>query len=242
MNESMKKNRLKGGLVALLALFTTVCVGQTYGLSKYLHIPDAEAVDQQATFNGKPVDVSFHTNNDVVDKITVTFQDTTAKQAIVEYNQLIELFRKDKNYMDFNQNEALLEEEDIAQKIAQGKRYEAHFNYYDPNRNPPLMEALLDKVSDYFTEDQLTRLKELARKAADTPEDQKVAFRIKMIEEIRAMGLSLSKDGKPDAGKIFQFMATFMGGLKDLSDGDVWFKIQAFEKRFQIVLGYDAVK
>ena len=242
MSNTMRMNLLKAGLITLSALFSLVCFGQKGGLSAYLVIPDTDAENQQATFNGRPVDVSIHTNNDIVDKMTVTFQDTTAQQVIAEYNQMIELFRKDKNYMDFNQNEVLLEDEDIARNITKSKGYEAHFNYYDPDRNPPLMDALLDKVSDYFTAEQLTRLKELARKAADTPEDKKVAFRIEMIEEIRTMGLSLSKDGKPDAGKIFQFMATFMGGLKDLSDGDVWFKIQKYEKRYQLVLGYDAAQ
>ena len=250
-----------------LFLLSAICSAQDGGVVKFLGIPLEGSKEQFAEdlvskgftyephsgcykglFNAKPVDVFVYTDHDVVGEVSVAFQDTTDYKVIEEYNQLIEQFRTDPCFMDFNMNEALLDNENISRGLSKGKAYEAHFSYYDPDRNPPLMEALLDKLSPFFTAEQLAKLKELAKKAADTPEDQKAALRVEMIEEMRKMGLGQDGDAKPDAAKVFLFMGSFMEGLKSLSDGDVWFKIQEFDNpariqnRYRIVLYYDANK
>lgn len=244
----MKFIFMKTWLVALSILLSAVCFGQAGGLGKYLEFPENQPGNGKAVFNGKkPVEVAIQTKDDVVDHVSVTFQDTTAAKVIEEYNQLIDLFREDKDCMNFNMDEEILEGEDIARKMDKGKKYEAHFNYYNPDRNPPLTDALLDKVSDFFTEKQLARMKELMQKVADAPESQKAVARAEMIDEMRKMGLGEDPDAQPDPAKVFQFMAAFMGGLKDLADGDIWFQIQQFqpprqkdkEKRFQLVLYYN---
>ena len=52
------------------------------------------------------------------------------------------------------------------------KRYQASFIYYNPDRDPvSFMDAMLDKLSDRCTEEQLTILKEYNRAMAETPEE-----------------------------------------------------------------------
>lgn len=244
----MKVYFMKTGLIAISVLLSAACFGQAGALGKYLEFPDGQAGNGKAIFNGKkPVEVAIQTKDDVVEHVSVAFQDTTAAKVIEEYNQLIDLFREDKNCMNLNMDEEILEGEDLARKMEKGKKYEAHFNYYDPDRNPPLTDALVDKLSDFFTEKQRVRMKELMKKVADAPESQKAVARAEMIDEMRKMGLGEGPDAQPDPAKVFQFMAAFMGGLKDLADGDIWFQIQEFqpprskdkEKRFQLVLYYN---
>ena len=260
---------MKRSLVLLFVSFfllPTLCHGQEGGVLKFQGIPVAGSeelfVEKLADkgfalapshrnylgpFIEKTVELALQMENDAVRQLTLTFPDTTAQMAIAEYNQLLNLYRKDKNFMDFNMNEVILENTDLSKGFAKGKKFAAHFSYYDPERKPSLMEALMDKLTDFFTEKQIARLKELAREIADAPESKKAALRAEMLETMKQMGLGQDPeaDAKPDAGKVFQFMGVFMEGLQSLSDGDVWFEIlerpNQKERPCQVVLHFDPV-
>ena len=261
----MKTRYLFIWLIVSLTIFSSVCYGQDGGVLRFLGIPVAGSEEQFAEqlvakgftqsdhpgvysgqFDGKPVEVAVRTKNDVVDQVSVSFRDTTEKGIISEYNHMLDQLRSDKSLMNFNMDEALLDNAPVSARIANGKSYEAHFSYYDPDRNPPLMDALLDKLSDYFTDKQKEKLKDLMQKAAAAPEGQKAVYQYQLLEEMKKMGLGEDPDGKPDAGKMFKFMGDFMMGLKSLSDGDIWFKIHEIEKnrtkQYQIVLYYDTIQ
>ena len=257
----------KTWIIVYLCLLSTVCFGQESGVLKFLGIPmegPKEQFEEQLTdkgfkrsdnpdvfkgkYNKKQVEVAVRTKDEVVNQVCVSFQDTTVQKVIEEYNQLINLFRKDKDFVDFTFNVEMMDDEDIPRKMAKGKRYEAHFNYYDPDFGPKMMDALLNKLGGFFTEDQLVRMKELAQKINNTPQDQKDdAFLADVVGTIKKIGIG-DPNEEPDPGKAFQFMGAFIEAWMSLTDGDVWFKIQEFDNpariqnRYRIVLYYDANK
>ena len=247
-------------LIALLTLFCTVCLAQNSGPLKFLGIPIDGTEAQFAAklkakgftystltegykgqFNGKPVDVYIHTNHNLVDRVYVAFPYTTEESIRNEFNRLLGQFKDTGKYMDLSMNEEIPEDEDISYEISvKNKRYQASFSYYDSDRDPvAFMDALLDKLSEFLTEEQLAKLKEYIKKAVDTPEDQREALQAEMMVEMQKMGLGQDENTEPDPEKAIKFLTTFMDGMTSLADGSVWFMIHEHYGRYQIGLYYD---
>ena len=247
-------------LIALLSLVSLVSFGQNEGALKFLGIPIDGTEAQFAAklknkgftystvsegykgqFNGKPVDVYIHTNHNLVDRVYVAFPYTTEEGIRVEFNRLLGQFKDNNKYMDLSMNEEIPADDDISYEITvKNKRYQASFCYFDPDRDPiAFMDALLDKFSAFFTEEQLAKLKEYVKKAMDVPESEREALQEQMMAEMQAMGLGQNPDAEVDPEKALLFLATFMDGMKSLADGDVWFMIHERYGRYQIGLYYD---
>lgn len=250
----------KSLLIAFITLFSAVCFGQNGGPLKFLGIPIDGTEAQFATklkakgftyntvyesykgqFNGKPVDVYIHTNHNLVDRVYVAFPYTTEEGIRVEFNRLLTQFKDTGKYMDLSMNEEIPDDDDISYEISvKNKRYQASFSYFDSDRDPVVfMDALLDKFSEFFTDEQLAKLKDYIKKAADTPEDQQEALQAEMMTEMQKMGLGQDENSDPNPEKAFKFLATFMDGMKSLADGTVWFMIHEHYGRYQIGLYYD---
>ena len=171
----------------------------------------------------------------------MAFPYTTEEGIRVEFNRLLGQFKDNNKYMDLSMNEEIPADDDISYEITvKNKRYQASFCYFDPDRDPiAFMDALLDKFSAFFTEEQLAKLKEYVKKAMDVPESEREALQEQMMAEMQAMGLGQNPDAEVDPEKALLFLATFMDGMKSLADGDVWFMIHERYGRYQIGLYYD---
>lgn len=252
----------KALLIALLTLFSALCFGQDGGPLKFLGIPidgteaqfaaklkakgftySALTEGYKGQFNGKQVDVYIHTNHNLVDRVYVAFPNTTEEGIRVEFNRLLAQFKDTGKYMDLSMNEEIPADDDISYEITvKNKRYQASFSYYDSDRDPvAFMNALMDKFSGFFTEEQLAKLKEYAVKAMDVPEDQSEALQAEMMAEMQKMGLGQDENAEPDPEKAFKFLATFMDGMSSLADGEVWFMIHENYGRYNIGLYYDNI-
>lgn len=247
-------------LIALLTLLSAVCFGQNGGPLKFLGIPidgtEAQFVSKlkakgftystitegyKGQFNGKNVDIYIHTNHNLVDRVYVAFPYTNEDGIRTEYNRLLGQFKDNAKYMDLVMNEEIPEEEDLSYEITvKNKRYQASFCYFDSDRDPvALTNALMDKLSDFFTEEQLTKLKEYVVKAVEVPEDQREALQAEMMAEMQKMGFGQGENSEPDTEKVVRFIGALMDGMRSLADGDVWFMIHERYGRYQIGLYYD---
>ena len=247
-------------LIALLTLFSAMCFGQDGGPLKFLGIPidgtEAQFVSKlkakgftynsfyesyKGQFNGKPVDVYIHTNHNLVDRVYVVFPYTTEEGIRVEFNRLLGQFKDNGKYMDLVMNEEIPEDDDISYEISvKNKRYQASFSYFDSDRDPvAFMNALMDNFSEFFTEEQLAKLKEYIVKAMDVPADQREDLQAEMMAEMQEMGLDQDENAEPDTEKAFRFLATVVDGMRSLADGEVWFMIHKRYDRYQIGLYYD---
>ena len=250
----------KALLIALLALFSAVCFGQNGGPLKFLGIPIDGTEDQFAAklkakgftyntvyesykgqFNGKPVDVYIHTNHNLVDRVYVAFPYTSEQSIRVEFNRLLAQFKDTGKYMDLSMNEEIPADDDISYEITvNNKRYQASFCYYDSDRDPiAAADALLDKVSEFFTEDQLAEWKEYVKKKLNSPKDQKEALLAEIKEVMPKIKLGQDENAEPNPEKALKFLATFVDGMKSLADGDVWFMIHESHGQYYIGLYYD---
>lgn len=248
--------------IAILTLLSVVCFGQDGGVIKFLGIPidgpeaefanqliskgftyDAVSESYRGQFNEKTVDVVIHTNHDIVDRVYVAFPYTKKDAIKGEYNKLLRQFRNDAKYVDFSLNEEIPDKDDIPHEMSvNNKRYKASFSYYDADRDPvEMMNALLDKFTDFYTPEQLEKLKGYLAEAAAAPDDQKSAVKDKMFAAMRIMAFGGTPGSEPDADKAMKFLATFMEGLKSLEDGTVWFMIQENHGRYYIGLYYDNI-
>lgn len=247
-------------LIALLTLFSVVCFGQDGGTLKFLGIPIDGTEAQFAAklkakgftynsvyesykgqFNGKSVDVYIHTNHNLVDRVYVAFPYTTEEGIRVEFNRLLAQFKDNGKYMDLSMNEEIPADDDISYEISvKNKRYQASFSYYDSDRDPiAFMEALLDKFSEFYTPDQLDKLKEYCKKAMEASENERETIQAEMMAEMQKMSLGQDENDEPDPEKALKFLATIMDGMRSLADGDVWFMIHERYGRYQIGLYYD---
>ena len=250
----------KALLIVLLSLFSTVCFAQTGGPLKFLGIPidgpEAQFVAKlkakgftysslsegyKGQFNGRSVDVYIHTNHNLVDRVYVAFPFTTEEGIRTEFNRLLGQFENTGKYLDFSMNEEIPEDEDISYEITiKHKRYQASFCYYDEDRDPlAFINAMIDRFSDFLTEEQMSKLKEYTVKAMETPEAQHEALEEEIMAEMQKMGLGQDQNAEADPEKAIKFLATFFDGMRSLADGDVWFMIHEHYGRYQIGLYYD---
>lgn len=247
-------------LITLLSLLSAVCFAQNGGSLRFLGIPIDGSKSQFSTklkakgfiysavtesykgqFNGSDVNVYIHTNHDLVDRVYVAFPSTNEDNIKAQFNRLLGQFKNNDKYMDLSMNEEIPEEEDISYEITvHKKRYQACFNYFDPDRDQmALMSEFVDKLSDFFTEEQLATLKEYIKKAIDKPDDQKSILQAEMVEEMQKMGLGQEGNTEPDLEKGIKFITTLIDSMKSLADGEVWFMIHEDYGRYQIGLYYD---
>ena len=247
-------------LIIFLAFVSVVASSQDAGALKFLGIPIDGTEAQFASklkgkgftyssvyesykgqFNGKNVDVYIHTNHNLVDRVYVAFPYTSEEGIRVEYDRLLSQFKENGKYMDLSMNEEIPEDDDISYEISvKNKRYQASFSYFDPDRDPIVfMDALLDKFSEFFTEEQLVKLKEYSKKAMTVSDEERDALQAQMMAEMQSMGLGQDPDTTADPEKALRFLATFMDGMRSLADGEVWFMIHEHYGRYQIGLYYD---
>ena len=239
---------------------TILSFGQKNGTIKFLGIPIDGTETQFATklkakgftyntysqsfkgqFNGKNVDVYIHTNHNLVDRVYVAFPNTTEKEIKNEFNRLLSQFKNNDKYADLVFNEEIDEKEDISYEISvNNKRYQASFSYFDPDRNKAeMLDAVLDKCSEFFTKDQLAALKKYAKESIDLPADQQDAFQEKIMAEMQQMSSETNPDAEPDPEKGLRFLFTLFDGMREIADGDVWFMIHENYGRYNIGLYYD---
>ena len=247
-------------IVIILAFFACFAYGQNPGALKFLGIPIDGAKTQFVTalkakgfyyssttesykgqFNGKDVDVFVHTNHNLVDRAYVAFPYTNEAGIRVEFNRLLAQFKDSSKYMDLDMNEEIQAEDNISYEITvNNKRYQASFCYFDPDRDPvAFWDALLDKCSDLFTAEQLVRLKDYGKKLADAPDSQRETLQAEMMAEMQRLGFAQAENDEANAMRTFQFLTTFLDGMKSLADGSVWFMIHERYGRYQIGLYYD---
>ena len=246
-------------LIAYLLLLSAFCFAQG-GPLKFLGIPidgaEAQFVAKlkakgftysaftegyKGQFNGKNVDVFTHANHNLLDRVYVAFPYTNEDGIKTEFNRLLGQFKDNGKYLDLVMNEEIPEGDDISYEITvRNKRYQASFCYYDEDRDRvAFVNALMDKVSEFFSEEQLTKLKEFAIKIIDGPQDKQEALQEEIMTEMKKMGVLQDENGEPDSGKAFRFLATYLDGLRSLADGEVWFMIHEHYGRYQIGLYYD---
>lgn len=247
-------------LIVISILIAAVCFGQEGCPIKFLGLPidgsETEFTKQlkrkgftyndanecfKGQFNGRSVDVFVHTNHGTVDRVYVAFPSTNEATIKGEYNNLLKQFRDNAKYVDLSMNEEISDTEDISYEMSvKSKRYQASFSYFDADRDPvAMMNALLDKFTDFYTPEQLEKLKEYVKKAADAPDDQKSAIKDQMTAEMQKMAFSDNPDAEVNEEKAWKFLATFMDGLRSLEDGSVWFMIHEHYGRYYIGLYYD---
>ena len=246
--------------IVLLALFSAVCFGQNRGPIKFLGIPIDGTKSQfvnklhekgftystisetyKGQFNGKDVDVFIHTNHNLVDRVYVAFPNTTENDIKIEFNHLLNQFQNNSKYLELVINEVIPEEEDISYEITvNNKRYNASFSYFDSDRDlVAFMNELLNKLSSFYTAEQLVELREHIRDINTVQDDQLLDKFAKISSEMREMAVGKSNNNVSDSEKSRMFTAYFMDGMRSLADGDVWFMIHNNYGRYQIGLYYD---
>lgn len=248
-------------LITLLSLISVVCFGQNEGALKFLGIPVDGTASQFATelkskgftystttegykgqFNGKSVDVFIHTNHNLVDRVYVAFPFTNEEGIRVEFNSLLGQFEDNNKYMDLCLNKEIPADDDISYEITiKNKRYQASFSYFNPDRDLiEFSDALLDKLSSFFTEEQLAKLKVVFKKSIEDPGFKEGAVSPEqMMAEMQAMGLGQDSNVEVDSEKALLFLVALMDGMNSLADGSVWFMIHERYGRYQIGLYYD---
>lgn len=247
-------------LLVLITLFSSVCYGQNGGHLKFLGIPIDGTEAQFASklkskgftyspvtegykgqFNGQNVDVYIHTNHNLVDRVYVSFPYTNEDGIRSEFNRLLGQFEDNDKYTAFVVNDKIPADDDISYEISvKNKRYQASFSYFDPDRDQvAFMNSLLDKLSEFLTEEQRAKVKEMFAKTIDAPKEQQDAIQAEMMEELQKMGLGQNENAEPDLDKAMRFFAATMEGMSSLADGEVWFMIHERYGRYQIGLYYD---
>lgn len=246
--------------IVVLSLFVFSAYGQNSGSLKFLGIPVDGTKAQFVTalkakgfyysslsegykgqFNGKDVDVYVHTNHNLVDRVYVAFPSTTEEGIRTEFNRLLEQFQNTGKYLALTVNEKIPAEEDISYEITvNNKRYQASFCYFDPERDPvALTHDFMDKFSDFFTEEQIAKMKEFATRLMDVPVDQREGLQAEMLAEMQMMGYGQDENTEPDPEKSLKFLITFIDGASSLADGNVWFMIHHNYGRYNVGLYYD---
>ena len=246
--------------IIVLSLLVISAYGQNSGALKFLGIPidgpkaqfvaalkakgfyySSVSEGYKGQFNGKDVDVYVHTNHNLVDRVYVAFPYTNEEGIRIEFNRLLAQFKDSSKYMDLDMNEEIPAEDDISYEITvNNKRYQASFCYFDSGRDPvAFWDALLDKCSDLFTAEQLVLLKDYGKKLADAPDSQRETLQAEMMAEMQRLGFAQAENDEANAMRTFQFLTTFLDGIKSMADGSVWFMIHERYGRYQIGLYYD---
>lgn len=239
-----------------LLLFSVVAIAQG-GPLKFLGIPidgpEAQFVSKlkskgftynianktyKGQFNGQTVDVYIHTNHNLVDRVYVAFPRTSEQDIRRQFNNLLSQFEETGKYIPLSINEEIPSDEDVSHEITvNNKRYQAIFSYFDADRDQQeFINAMLDKFSDFYTEEQLATLKEYCQKSIDSPDDNIDVLMGEMLEEL---GISQDNKAEVDPIKAFQSFLTMLERMRSLADGEVWFMIHEEYGRYNLGLYYD---
>ena len=239
--------------IAFLALSFFYAAGQNSGALKFLGIPidgpkaqfvaalkakgfyyNSVSESYKGQFNGYSVDVYVHTNHDLVDRIFVAFPDKSEGDIKIEFNRLLDQFKKSEKYVDFSFNEPISEDEDISYEMTvHDKRYQAVFQYYDLNRGyKSITESAVARLAGIVPDDILVKLSDLVNgEEGRTEEEQSTLSTQVAVELQRIYG--------QDEMKAYEIIMTFLDGMKSAADGDVWFMIFERGARYHIGLYYD---
>lgn len=244
-------------LTILLAIIAFVGLAQNNGALKFLGIPidgtkaqfGARLVNKGFTyvsaqdyykgeFNGSTVNVFLHTNHNKVDRVYVAFPSVSEEDIRSEYNHLLDQFDRNAKYVDLRFNEQIPVKEDISYQITVNKkRYQASYCYFDQNRNSAeFLNALVDEISELFTEEQYIALKEFAKNNKDTDFDFD-ELEDKLLTEMNRLGVG--QNSSEDLEARSHVIGTFLSGLEAVADGHVWFMIHESYGKYYIGLYYD---
>ena len=205
---------------------------------------DSLSESYKGQFNGQNVDVLIHTNHNLVDRVMVAFSRKSEQDIIHEFNNLLSQFQESDKYLDLSINEEIPEDEDISYEISvHNKRYQATFSYFNPDRDPiEFMNAMLEKLSDFFTDEQLTKLREYSQNVTVSSADELDGVLAQLMEEMEKLGVNQNLNIDEDPEKAWEFFVTILDKMASLADGDVWFMINELSGRYYIALFYDNLK
>ena len=160
-------------------------------------------------FNGKRVEVYISTNNQKIDRVYVSFPETSENLIRYEYNNLIRQFNDNGKYMSLSENVEITEDEDISYEMTvKNKRYEAAF---------------------YLKLDTLAIRQEIL---TNCTEEQKEILANTDFNNLE----NLSSE---DFNKIKFIIIKLIGKLSESLTGEVWFTIHENYGKYQIGLYYD---
>ena len=163
-------------------------------------------------FNGKQVDVYISTNNNIVDRVYVSFPETRSESTIInEYNILLGQFKNNSKYIEIINNQEIPENENLSQEMTiNNKRYDASF-YLKPQIDSL---ALQQEFLSQLTEEE--------------------------IEILNTMDLNNLNFNNDRERGLFIRLALFIGEneRKNLT-GNVWFTIHENYGKYNIGLYYD---
>ena len=239
--------------IIVLSLFVISAYGQNSGALKFLGIPidgtkaqfvaalkakgfyySTVSEGYKGQFNGNTVDVYVHTNHDLVDRIYVAFPDKSEGNIKIEFNRLLEQFKKSDKYVDFSFNEPIPDGEDISYEIVvRDKRYQAVFQYYDSNRGyEEITKKAVASLAGLVPDDILVKLNDLIIGGVDRSDKEQSTLSLQVAVELqRIYG--------QDEIKAYEIIMAFLDGMKSAADGDVWFMIIENGAKYHIGLYYD---
>ena len=192
-------------------------------------------------FNGHTVSVYIHSNHNLMDRVYVAFPTTTSLIIREQFNRLLSQFNESPKYLTLSINTEIPNDEDIAYEISVNKkRYQAIYSYFDSNRDSEdFVNGVLETFSDYFTDEQLAKLKEYYQESKDLIGSDFEEFQGKLMEEMQSMGLGQKMNAETDPVKAYQSLLRILGKMRSLADGEVWFMIHGEHGRYNLGLYYD---
>ena len=250
----------KFACLLLLSLTTLLASAQnTGGPLKFLGIPidgpkeafvtklkgkgfvySARTESYKGQFNGQDVDVYIHTNHNLVDRVYVAFPTVSEQEIKIDFNRLLNQFKKTGKYTDLSFNSEIGEDDDISYEITvNNKRYQASFSYFDPNRDMlsmmtnELPDHLRGVVSDNLIDKFVATLKQL-----EGMTEEEINAATKDIDYYSVLG-DPSAFTQEDAMEAMKFIFAVHNGMQELADGSVWVMIHESYGQYQIGLYYD---
>ena len=239
--------------IIVLSLLVISAYGQNSGALKFLGIPidgpkaqfvaalkvkgfyySTVSEGYKGQFNGYSVNVYVHTNHDLVDRVFVAFPDKSEGDIKIEFNRLLEQFKKSDKYVDFSFNEPIPDDEDISYEITvHDKRYQAVFQYYDSNRGyEEITEKAVASLAGVVPDDVLAKLNDLIIGSGNRSDEEQSSLSLQVAAELqRIYG--------QDEMKAYEIIMAFLDGMRSAADGDVWFMIIDNGAKYHIGLYYD---
>ena len=246
--------------IIILILLSFISFGQNKGAIKFLGIPidgtrshfyselkekgfiyNSVFDNFRGQFNGESVNVYVHTNHDVVDRVYVSFPETSENDIKIDFNRLVKQFKDNGKYLDLSMNTEISEDEDISYEISiNQKRYQASFSYFDPDRDKEvLLDAVFDKCQEYFSDEQMYKLKGNVKKIIDAPETERQLLLVQMLADLQSINPKQNDNERGNGLFWLQLSLTIMEEVNALADGEVWFTIRENHRRYSICLYYD---
>ncbi len=243
--------------IVFLSLLSLVVVAQNPGALKFLGIPidgtelqfasklkakgftyNSISKSYKGQFNGEDVDIYLHTNHNLMDRVYVAFPKTDEDGIKAEFNRLLSQFNDNDKYLDLSFNEMIPDDEDISYEITiKKKRYQASFSYIDPNLDPlPVIDPFMDHFSDFFTQDELSQLKNKMRTLFSLPENQQKSFEELIRAEVESIYI---KQVEANPNKAVDLLVSYLDAMESLANGSVWFMIHEHAGKYYIGLYYD---